>query len=74
MLSSHGFAFFSISFVIVVVVVCLERPLQIYRDKNNNMNDVLCKSLLKAYKNSRKKSIRIAMATTNIFICENEIK
>lgn len=28
-----------------LVTQCFLRPLQIYRDKNNNMNDVLCKSL-----------------------------
>lgn len=33
-----------------------------------------CANLFKSLQNSRKKSIRIAMATTNNFICKNEIK
>lgn len=51
-----------------------ERPLQTYKDKNNNMKDVLLQIFFKSCKNSRKKSIRITMVTTNNFICKKEIK
>lgn len=37
----------------------MERPLQIYKDKNNNMNDVLCNSFKKPTKTAERNQLEL---------------